>query len=89
MERVHGFAEAISISVEGLPEHVTAAVVKSEPKGGSSKAVKLVLKSATDKPFSGPVRIRCRSASKREQFATAATGLGKVRTSYFWLSLMR
>ncbi len=89
VERVHGFAEAISISVEGLPEHVTAAVVKSEPKGGSSKAVKLVLKSATDKPFSGPVRIRCRSASKREQFATAATGLGKVRTSYFWLSLMR
>jgi hypothetical protein len=89
VERVHGFAEAISISVEGLPEHVTAAVVKSEPKGGSSKAVKLVLKSSADKPFSGPVRIRCRSASKRERFATAATGLGKVRTSYFWLSLMR
>ena len=31
VERVHGFAEAISISVEGLPEHVTAAVVNLSP----------------------------------------------------------
>jgi hypothetical protein len=56
--RHHGHAANIMISATGpngapLPHGVTAAVVTSEPKGDSAKAVKLVLTATPDAPPGG------------------------------------
>lgn len=56
--REDGFAEALTISVQGLPDHVTAEPVVSEPKGDTSKAVKLKLtRSAEAAASSGVIQI--------------------------------
>ena len=54
--RNHGFAEEISVSAEGLPEGVSAKVVKSLAKGTSAKKIKLIIKGEA-KAFSGAIKI--------------------------------
>ncbi|NQV27982.1 MAG: pre-peptidase C-terminal domain-containing protein [Rhodopirellula sp.] len=55
--RNDGFAEEVMVSVQNLPEGATVEPVKSEAKGDTSKAVKLILKTDDAKPFNGPLRI--------------------------------
>lgn len=55
--RNEGFKEEVMISVQDLPEGATVEQVKSEAKGDTSKAVKLLLKTDAAKPFNGPLRI--------------------------------
>lgn len=55
--RNDGFKEEVTISVQDLPEGATVEPVKSEVKGDTSKAVKLILKTDDAKPFNGPLRI--------------------------------
>ena len=55
--RVDGFKEEVTISAADLPEGATVEAVKSEVKGDTSKAVKLILKTDDAKPFNGPLRI--------------------------------
>jgi hypothetical protein len=55
--RVDGFKEEVMLSVQDLPEGATVEQVKSEAKGDTSKAVKLILKTDAAKPFNGPLRI--------------------------------
>jgi len=54
--RQHGFAEEITVSVEGLPEGVTAKAVKSLAKGTSATKLKLFIKGEA-KAFSGAIKI--------------------------------
>lgn len=56
IDRQAGLNDAIEISALELPEGVTAEPVKSEGKGDTAKAVKLVL-NAGDKAVSGAIRI--------------------------------
>jgi hypothetical protein len=55
--RNDGFNEEVAVSIQDLPEGATVEPVKSEAKGDTSKAVKLVLKTDDAKPFNGPLRI--------------------------------
>ena len=55
--RNDGFNEEVTISVKDLPEGATVEPAKSEAKGDTSKAVKLILKTDDAKPFNGPLRI--------------------------------
>ncbi len=57
VERRHGYGLALKVGVEGLPDGVTAEPVVSEPEGDSSKAVKLIVKSARIEPWTGAIRI--------------------------------
>jgi len=58
IDRREGFAEEIEIQASGLPEGVTAAVVKSENKGDSAKTVKLTVSAvATAQPASMRIRV--------------------------------
>lgn len=55
--RNDGFKEEVMVSALGLPEGATVESVKSEAKGDTSKAVKLILKTDDAKPFNGPLHI--------------------------------
>lgn len=54
--RQHGFAEELTVSVEGLPEGVTAKAVKSLAKGTSATKLKVFIKGEA-KAFSGAFKI--------------------------------
>lgn len=82
------FAEEFSVAVEGLPDGVTVEAVKSEPKGDSSKAVKLTLKAESKSGFSGPIRIVGSYGEKIEVEATAPLTTFKTKTSSLWLTIV-
>jgi hypothetical protein len=90
IERRSGFALPLNISVEGLPEGVTADAVVSEPQGDSSKQVKLVVKSARSEPWGGPMRIVGRSEgdSQPERVARAKSPLTDDWMSLLWLTAL-
>jgi hypothetical protein len=56
IDRQSNFKGELDISVQGLPEGVTATPVKSLAEGDTAKSVKLVI-AGNPGPFSGPVRI--------------------------------
>lgn len=80
------FAEAVSISVDGLPEGVNAETVKSEAKGDSAKAVKLTLSAAA--PFNGPIRIVGSYGEKVQVVASAPLATFKTATESLWLTVV-
>lgn len=88
--RANGFAEELEVSIEGLPEGVSCESVKSEAKGDSSKAVKLIVKNAdaaTAAAFSGAIRIVGKFGDGRrvEAQATLAT-YDNFKLSDLWLT---
>ena len=92
IERSNGFDGEIDISIEGLPEHVTAAPVKSLPKGDTSKSLKLKLETAegSENPaFSGSIRIVGRKADQADlqRFAQMPIPGLSVSTSDLWLTV--
>jgi hypothetical protein len=82
------FAEEVSVTVEGLPEGVTVAAVKSESKGDSSKAVKLTLKAESKTGFNGPIRIVGSYGEKLQVEATAPLATFKTKTTSLWLTIV-
>jgi hypothetical protein len=88
VDREHGFAEAISVQIEGLPVGVTAAAVESESKGNSSKEVKLKLESDGKTPFSGPVRIVGTSGERTPVRAMADTPVEGLQIDHLWLTVI-
>ena len=89
VSRAAGFAEAIELSVVGLPDGVTVAPSKSEPKGESAKAVKLMLKTNGEVVFSGPIRIVGRSVGGErslERMAVYPLKAFGAETSHLWLT---
>lgn len=63
IDRKGGFKDEIEISLQGLPEGVTAAAVKSAGEGDTAKSVKLVV-NGNPAAFSGPVQIVGTSAAE-------------------------
>lgn len=89
IDRQRGFSQEIELTAAGLPEGVTAAPVKSEPKGDSAKTVKLVLNSTTG-PHAIPLRIVGTSSAEPKVVHTplaALTGLNE-RTEHLWLTVL-
>lgn len=87
IERTAGFADEIALSVEGLPEKVTVAPAKSEPKGDTAKAVKLSLTAPAELRWSGPIRIVGRASNGAVESATAPISGLDARTRDLWLTL--
>jgi hypothetical protein len=87
VDRRHGFAEEIAFSVQGLPDSVTAATVKSAAEGDSSKSVKLIL-TGNGTVFSGPIRIEARAAGSTQlsRPVTAAISNHTARLADLWLT---
>ncbi len=90
VERLHGFAGEIEISVADLPAGVAAAVVKSEKSGDTAKSVKLQL-TATTGPASGVFRILGKSGEQPTSPHTAeATITGFTETTQTpWLTVLK
>jgi hypothetical protein len=93
IERLNGFDGEIEISVEGLPEHVTAAPAKSLPKGDTSKSLKLQVQTAEGTEiaaFRGPIRIVGRQPddSDLQRFAEVPIPGLSARTSDLWLTVV-
>ena len=91
VSRGAGLAEVIEFRVTGLPEGVTVQSVKSEPKGDSAKAVKLMLKTNGEAAFSGPIRIVGRGVSGERSLERLAVSPMKAlgtETSQFWLTVV-
>lgn len=86
--RNDGFKEEVTISVQDLPEGATVEPVKSEVKGDTSKAVKLILKADDAKPFNGPLRV----VGKYDEDSTVSAEFDlttfKRSTSDIWLTIL-
>jgi hypothetical protein len=89
VDRRHGFAEEIALSVTGLPEFVTASAPISKAEGDSAKSVKLTLTSKGGS-FSGPIRIEAKAAGVSQLACTAATAIPDhtARLSDLWLTVL-
>jgi hypothetical protein len=87
IDRRHGFAEEIAFTVQGLPESVSVAPVKSAAEGDTAKSVKLVLTSSGT-PLSGPIRIEAKAAGSSQlvRTATAPTANHTARLADLWLT---
>lgn len=88
--RQKGCSAEIEISVEGLPEGMTAAVGKSAAKGDSAKEVKLEI-SGNEKPFSGPITIVGRVAGDKplEETATFTVAGTEQTLTPIWLTAIK
>lgn len=86
--RNDGFKEEVTVSVQDLPEGATVEPVKSEVKGDTSKAVKLILKTDDAKPFNGPVRIVGEYGEDSTVSAEFDLTAFKRSTSDFWLTIL-
>ena len=88
--RKNGFAERLTISLERLPDGITAEPVVSEKDGDTSKLVTLKLHRGKDAAaFSGAIQVLCRSENNgHRQFATAAIANSQATTSEIWLTVI-
>ena len=86
-----GFADPLTVTVVGLPDGVTVTAATSEPKGDSSKSVKLKLEAGAAAAFNGPVRIVARSSADEQAAeittATASLPVSGWSTSVIWLTI--
>lgn len=73
IERLHGFAQQIDFTIEGLPPSSTYDPATSASEGDTSTSVTLKL-TAGDAPFAGPIRIvgRVAASETSPQIATIA-----------------
>jgi len=86
--RNDGFKEEVTISVQDLPEGATVEPVKSEVKGDTSKAVKLILKTDAAKPFNGPLRVVGKYGEDSTVSAEFDLTTFKRSTSDIWLTIL-
>lgn len=90
IDRRNGFNREVEISVEGLPEGVTALPVKSLASGATAKTVALRL-SATTGPVSGAIQVVGKVPDQKELTRAARspiTGL-KASTARPWLTVLK
>ncbi len=91
LTRTDGFAEEVSVSIEGLPKSVMAEPVVSAAKGETAAAVKLVLKNDGAEAWSGPVRILGNHPKSEGQplIASFANATYKTETRQIWLTVLK
>jgi hypothetical protein len=89
IDRQNGFAGEIEITAEDLPAGVSAAPVKSAPKGDSAKSVKLAL-TAESGPISGAFTVAGRSTEpalqRKARFPLAGAGATHTQA---WLTVTK
>lgn len=90
VSRINGLAEVVKVTVEGLPEGVTAETVESAAKGDTAKAVTLKLvRTEGAGSFSGPVRIVCTTAdSAIVRRAVSPTSNSSAPAEEIWLTVL-
>ncbi len=86
--RNDGFNEEVTISIQDLPEGATVEPVKSEAKGDTSKAIKLILKTDEAKPFNGPLRIVGQYGERQSVSAEAELAAFNRSTRDIWLTIL-
>lgn len=89
--RVDGFAEEVSVSIEGLPKSVTVEPATSAAKGDTAAAVKLILKNDGSEAFSGPIKIIGKHAKDEGQplVAAFANATYKTEVKQLWLTVLK
>ncbi|MEQ9411152.1 MAG: PPC domain-containing protein [Fuerstiella sp.] len=89
VSRNNGFADAISVSMTGLPAGVTAAVVQSAKDGDTSKSVTLKIERGQfSEGFSGLIAISGRvRESESVTLATAPVPNTSTPTTQIWLTI--
>lgn len=90
LARKNGFAQKVTVRLEGLPEGVTAEPAVSEPKGDSSKAVTLKLtRGESAAAFSGVVHVVW-SAEGSDELSTATTTAAgaDLSSTNLWLTVI-
>ena len=87
--RDNGFNDSIKITVEGLPNGLTAEAVTSEPKGDSSKKVTVKLVRGEIESFSGPIRIVGVSGEESPQTVSATPAFTQAsgKIDQLWLTV--
>jgi hypothetical protein len=89
VDRDRGFNEEIQVTVQGLPEGMTAEPVVSEAKGDSSKKVTLKLEHGNIESFSGPIQISGTAQGETEFSTTATIAVAGTanRSDQLWLTV--
>lgn len=91
--RTGGFDQQIVIQALDLPEGVTSEPVTSEPKGDSSKSVKLILKADNAAAFNGPIRIAAFPDASAEAtplvIATTNWPIPRWKSEQVWLTVLQ
>ena len=88
IDRKNGFAENVTVSLEGPPPGIECKPVVSEKEGETAKSVTLKLvKTAEASGFSGPIKIRSVSQTGPGKFATAPIKNSDVETESLWLTI--
>ncbi len=92
LSRDSGFAKALTLQIEGLPDGVTAAEVVSEGKGDSAKSVKLKLTADSKASFQGTFRVAAiESESENSASGSIRYATFNVRNQFdlseFWLTV--
>ncbi|WP_417738692.1 PPC domain-containing protein [Rosistilla oblonga] len=91
--RERGCSDEIAISIEGLPETLTATTATSAAKGATAKEVKLEISVSGEESlaFSGPIRIVGRIAGdKPRELAATFTVAGTEQTlDQIWLTAVK
>lgn len=86
--RNDGFNDEVTVGIEGLPEGAVVEPVKSEAKGDTSKAVKLVLKTDEAKPFNGPIQIIGKYGEDSSVSGEFAQTTFNRSTDSIWLTIL-
>ncbi len=84
IDRRDGFAEELTITLEGLPAGVTVSPVISKPKNASEKSVKLIIPAGAA-AWSGPVRVIAKTAGL--QRIAGFTTINEARHETAWLTI--
>jgi hypothetical protein len=88
VERLFGLKDEITVTIDGLPEGVTAEPVVSQGSGDTSKSVKLKLTAdANAKPTSGVIRIIGRTGDSPPKLATFPLSDTAATHTAAWLNL--
>jgi hypothetical protein len=90
INRLVGFKGELEISIQGLPEGVTATPVKSAGDGETAKSAKLIV-SGNPAPFSGSIRISATTTSDPKSTKAVQFPIAEYNSevNQFWLTVIK
>lgn len=91
VDRLHGFGEPVAVSVEGLPEGITATTATSQPDDDSKAKVTLTLTAAADAPTASvPLRVVGGVGGQASQRASISVpGHAGAKLDDLWLTVTK
>jgi hypothetical protein len=90
IDRQAGFKAELDVSIDGLPDGVAAAIVKSAGEGDTAKSVKLIV-TGNPAAFSGPIRISATTTTEPKLTRTARLVLNDhhAELEQVWLTVIK